>query len=75
MELALGTLFTGLAVGLLIAPVAARALTSFLYGVSPLDGIALAAAPVLILAVSLIASSVPAWTAARSGPLAALRES
>jgi predicted permease len=65
----------GLAAGLLASPAAGRALATLLYGVSPTDLASLAAAAGAILAAALIASLVPAWSAARTDPTSALRES
>jgi putative ABC transport system permease protein len=51
-----------------------RYLHSMLYGVTALDGPTFAAMPVLLAAIALAASFVPARRAARIDPMAALRE-
>ncbi len=68
----LAALGTGL--GLLLAWVLTRLLTSRLYGVSPLDPFVLVAAPLLLLAVAFVASYFPARRASRLTPMAVLRE-
>jgi ABC-type antimicrobial peptide transport system permease subunit len=64
----------GAAVGIALAPAAARTLSALLYGVTAADVFTLVAAPAIIIAASAIASAVPAWTASRSGILSTLRE-
>jgi putative ABC transport system permease protein len=51
-----------------------RYLQSMLYGVTPLDGATFAVMPVLLLALAIAASVVPAGRASRIDPMAALRE-
>jgi len=51
-----------------------RYLQSMLYGVTPLDGVTFAVMPVLLVALAIMASMVPAWRASRIDPMAALRE-
>jgi predicted permease len=63
----------GLAIGMVFALVAARAVESLLGGVSATDPIALLAAPLLLIAAALAASYVPARRAARVAPTEALR--
>ena len=64
----------GLAIGLAICAVASRALTRLLFGISPTDAVTYATTTVVLAAVSLLASYVPARRAARVDPLTALRE-
>src|SRR5258708_115985 len=64
----------GIVAGLLISPVAGRALASMLYGVSVWDAPSLLAAPMLILLVTCLGSLPPGWAAARTEPMKALRE-
>ena len=75
MILGRGFIITGL--GLLIGIAGALALTRFLssllYQVKPVDPITFAAVPVLLGAISLLASYIPAWRAARVDPIVALR--
>ena len=63
----------GAAIGLAIALAAGRLMASFLYGVSPRDPAALAAACVVVFAVALAASYVPAKRALKVDPLMALK--
>jgi putative ABC transport system permease protein len=70
-----GLLVTGLGagVGLLLSAAVGRVLASFLYKVSGADPIVFTAAPVLLVAISLLACYVPARRAARVDPMVALR--
>lgn len=63
----------GVAVGLLGALLANRLLATMLYGVSPTDGITLAAVGVGLLAVAAVASAIPARAVTRIDPVVALR--
>ena len=63
----------GLVLGLAIAAVIARLLSSMLYGVSALDPWAFTVAPLILAAVSLIATYLPARRAAKVDPMVALR--
>ena len=63
----------GIALGLAGSLAAARLFQNLLYGVTPRDPTIYAAAPVVLLAVALAASYVPARRAARVDPMAALR--
>ena len=63
----------GLAVGIPGAAMAARLLTSQLYGVAPADPLTIAASAALLLAVALFAGYIPARRASRVEPLVALR--
>jgi ABC-type lipoprotein release transport system permease subunit len=53
--------------------VVSRVLSSVLYGVSPMDPISFGAVAVLLTAVALLASYVPARWAVRVDPMRALR--
>jgi ABC-type antimicrobial peptide transport system permease subunit len=64
----------GVTAGLIAAWEAAPAIQSLLYGVTPTDGLSLAAAAVFVLLVSGIATAVPAVRATRVEPASALRE-
>ena len=63
----------GLAIGIPGAAIAARLLTSQLYGVAPADPLTIAASAGLLLAVALLAGYIPARRASRVEPLVALR--
>jgi ABC-type antimicrobial peptide transport system permease subunit len=64
----------GSALGLAGAFAATRLLASLLFEVSPTDPWVFGGVPLLLMAVSGLASALPAWRAARVDPLAALRE-
>ncbi|HET7321610.1 MAG TPA: FtsX-like permease family protein, partial [Longimicrobiaceae bacterium] len=63
----------GLAVGLAVSIAVTRFIASLLYGVSAIDPIAIGAAMVLLAAVALLASYLPARRATRVDPVEALR--
>jgi putative ABC transport system permease protein len=63
----------GLAAGIPLAIAAGKAVTSLLYGVTPLDSASLAIATVVMTVVAGLAAYVPARRAARLEPLVALR--
>jgi predicted permease len=70
---ALGLVSTGIAVGLAAAVVVTLPLRGFLAGVSTADPVALGAVAVVLLAVGLVASTIPAHRASGIDPIAALR--
>jgi ABC-type antimicrobial peptide transport system permease subunit len=63
----------GATVGVVAAFAVSRLLSSVLFGVSATDAIAFARALAIVLGVVLLATLVPAWRAARTNPLSALR--
>jgi putative ABC transport system permease protein len=63
----------GLGLGLLGSAMLARAITDLLYGVSALDPLTFVAVSLLLAAVALLASYIPARRATRVDPLTALR--
>jgi putative ABC transport system permease protein len=63
----------GLAAGLAASLVAMRALASLLYGVTATDPPTFLAVSAALLAISALASAIPARRAARVDPMAALR--
>ncbi len=65
---------TGLAVGLCGSLLLTRFLEDMLYGVRPFDPLTFVGVSAVLLLVSLIASSVPAYRAARLDPMRTLRE-
>jgi macrolide transport system ATP-binding/permease protein len=64
----------GIAVGILIAPLAGRGLSSLLYGVTASDAVTFIAAPLLILLITCLGCLAPGWTAAHTEPMSALRD-
>jgi putative ABC transport system permease protein len=60
--------------GLVVSLAATRALRALLFGVTPLDPISLAGAPLLLATVALAACYLPARRASRVDPLVALRD-
>jgi len=65
---------TGVLIGLAVALLVDRLLSSMLYGVSAGDPVSIAGAAVVLLAVALLACFLPARGASRVDPLVALRE-
>jgi ABC-type antimicrobial peptide transport system permease subunit len=63
----------GVAIGLAAAFGLARLVTNLLFGVSGADPVTFAVIPIVLLAVAVIASSLPAWRASRVDPVEALR--
>ena len=63
----------GAAVGLLGAVAAGRALSSLLYGVSPLDPLTLGVVPLLLGVATVLATLAPARRATRADPVESLR--
>ena len=66
-------MMVGLIVGLTAGLIAARVLANIFYGVSPIDPISIVVTVILIGAVSLLASWIPARRAAKVDPMVALR--
>jgi predicted permease len=64
----------GAAVGVLAAWGLSRLLQQLLFGVKPLDPVAMIAAPMLLLIVAGLASVIPSWKASKADPAAALRQ-
>ena len=65
---------SGLAIGIVVALLLTRFLQDMLYGVHAFDPMSFVVVSVILLLVSLIASSVPAYRAARMDPMRTLRE-
>ena len=63
----------GVAIGLALSLASARAVSSLLFGVHPRDPLVFGAVPVVLIAVALLATYLPARRAARVDPLDALR--
>jgi ABC-type antimicrobial peptide transport system permease subunit len=64
----------GVAIGLVVALTAGRALSTIVFGVSPRDPVILAMTGAALLAVAAIASALPAWRATRIDPMRVLRD-
>jgi putative ABC transport system permease protein len=77
LRMVLGKSFVITGLGLLLGIAGATALTrllsSFLYHVRPVDPLTFVIVSVLLGAISLLASYIPAWRAARVDPMVALR--
>jgi ABC-type antimicrobial peptide transport system permease subunit len=63
----------GLAVGLAASALLTRLMQGMLYGVEPLDPVVFAVAPVVLLAIAVLACLVPARRATAVDPAGALR--
>ena len=63
----------GAVAGLVAAAASSRVLASFLYGIATDDGLTFAAAPLVLVAVALVACWLPARRATRIDPMQALR--
>ena len=70
---ALAVVASGISIGLLGAWMLTRALSGLLYGVTATDPLTFLAVPILIVALSAVACSLPALRAARVDPVTALR--
>ncbi|HXW92747.1 MAG TPA: ABC transporter permease [Terriglobales bacterium] len=64
----------GVAIGLCAAVLLTRFMATLLFGVRPLDPVTLAAAPILLILVALLASWIPARRATQVDPMMALRQ-
>ncbi|HYX53589.1 MAG TPA: FtsX-like permease family protein, partial [Candidatus Limnocylindrales bacterium] len=64
----------GIVAGVIFSASTASTMASLLYGVRPHDPAVFLVAPLLLLIVALLASSIPAWRATKLDPIAALRE-
>lgn len=69
----LGVAAVGVGIGLVAAIALSRVMAGYVYGVSANDPIALGAASLLLMAVALLATYIPARRAARVDPIVALR--
>jgi predicted permease len=70
---AMGLVAIGVGIGLVVALAVSRTVASLLFGVSPNDPMTLLSVTLLLTAVALFASAVPALRASRVDPLVALR--
>jgi predicted permease len=69
----LASIGAGAVVGLILATIIARSLTTLLYGVTPTDSVTLTGSVMILFAVGVLAACVPAWRATRIDPMIALR--
>jgi putative ABC transport system permease protein len=69
----MGATVLGLALGLVAAAGLTRLMQSVLFGVGPLDAIAFAIAPLILIPISVLACMAPASRAAKTNPIEALR--
>lgn len=65
--------FIGLGIGLLGSVAATRFFASFLYGIRPTDPVTFISVPLLLIALGLVASYIPARRATKVDPMVALR--
>jgi len=73
MARGLGIILVGIAVGLTLAAIVSRFLSSLLYGIGTTDLIAFGGTTLMLLAVALLASYIPARRATRVDPVLALK--
>ena len=66
--------WVGMAVGLLLAILASRALAPFLFGIDPMDTATFIVMTLILAATAFAASVIPARRAANADPLVALRQ-
>jgi len=70
--LALG--LAGVGIGIVVALVSTRTVSSLVYGVSPLDPVTFVSVPLVLVMITIAASYVPARRATRVDPVEALRD-
>jgi len=63
----------GIAIGLIAAAALSRSISTFLFGVQPIDPITFVLVPLVLIATAAIAVAAPAWRAARIDPVVAFR--
>jgi ABC-type antimicrobial peptide transport system permease subunit len=63
----------GAAVGLVAAAVLSRTISTFLFGVEPLDPVTFASVAVVLGLTAAMAAAAPAWRATRVDPVEAFR--
>ena len=74
MRGALSVATVGLVIGSALAIASTRMVATLLYGIEPTDMVSLAAAAIGILAITLVATFVPARRASLVDPIVALRD-
>jgi ABC-type antimicrobial peptide transport system permease subunit len=65
---------SGVIAGVILSASTASMMASLLYGVRPRDPAVFLIVPLLLLAVAVLASYIPAWRATKVDPMAALRD-
>jgi putative ABC transport system permease protein len=70
---ALGPAMVGIAVGLVVALLLARSMSSLLYGVGVNDPVSFVVVTAVLIAVAILAATIPALRATRVSPLEAIR--
>ena len=73
MRQGLGVTLVGVAIGMMAALLAGKAIAALLYGVSPHDPLVLGTATLVLLSVAALASYLPARRATKVDPMVALR--
>jgi putative ABC transport system permease protein len=68
-----GVIGSGAAIGLVAAAVLSRSMSTFLFGVQPLDPMTFLLVPVVLIMTAAIAVAAPAWRATRVDPVVAFR--
>jgi putative ABC transport system permease protein len=63
----------GVAIGLGAAALLSRSISTFLFGVQPLDPMTFLLVPIVLIATAAIAVAAPAWRASRIDPVVAFR--
>jgi putative ABC transport system permease protein len=69
----LGVTVVGVGIGLLLSIWLTQFMRTILFGVTPLDGLTFAAAPLVLIAMAILACARPACRAAATDPAVALR--
>jgi putative ABC transport system permease protein len=68
-----GVVGIGVAIGLVLAAVLSRSISTFLFGVQPIDPMTFLLVPLVLVATAAIAVAAPAWRASRVDPVIAFR--
>jgi ABC-type antimicrobial peptide transport system permease subunit len=71
---ALGLGLAGVGIGIVVALLSTRTVSSLVYGVSPLDPVTFVSVPLVLVMITIAASYVPARRATRVDPVEALRD-
>ena len=64
---------TGVAIGMVAAAALSRSISTFLFGVKPIDPMTFLLVPIVLIATAAIAVAAPAWRASRVDPVVAFR--